>query len=314
ARRPRGDYDHVHRTYSPAASPDPQTHESAEGTRSKRRLLAPALYCISPDGKRLLAVFTSVEEGMHCWDIASGKELWQKKEFVPSFMAFTPDGKILSPQDKYHVVDLATGKPIPLDKKPPLTWDTRPTMTPDGRTLLLSTPDGVIVWDMVGGKELRTLKGAGEELLVAPDSKSVITNNGSLQRWDLATGQALWADNYEAGHIGEVTSLLLSADGKRLASASVDGTVRLWDTTTGKALNVWRGHESRRPVPLWRWIKAGVCALDMTPDGRWVLSAGTEEKIRLRDTATGQEAQVFALPAREGGEGELRVFHLRITL
>ena len=35
----------------------------------------------------------------------------------------------------------------------------RPKLTPDGRTLLISAKDDVIVWDMVNGKEIRTLKG-----------------------------------------------------------------------------------------------------------------------------------------------------------
>jgi RNA polymerase sigma factor (sigma-70 family) len=265
------------------------------------------------DSKRLFGSVMSIEEGIHCWDLASGELVWQNKEFVPSAMAFTPDGKILTPQEKYRAVDAATGQRAEPDKMPPLTWDTRPTLTPDGRTLLLSTADGVIVWDMVNGKELHMLAGAGEELIVGPDSKTIITNNGALQRWDLATGKPLYTDNFEAGHIGDVSALAFSADGKSLASTSADGSVRLWDTTTGKPLHVWRGHEARRPVRLWRWMKAGVTALDISPDGRWVLSAGSEERLFLRDAITGKEVRSIPLPLSDRGESERRVFDMRIS-
>jgi hypothetical protein len=56
-----------------------------------------------------------------------------------------------------------------------------------------------------------------------------------------------------------------------------------------------------------------VTALDVSADGRWVLSAGSEEQIRLRDAVTGKEVLAIPLPPSEGGEGQLRVFHLRIT-
>jgi RNA polymerase sigma factor (sigma-70 family) len=282
-----------------------------------------SVLAFSPDGKRLFAAISSTERGMHCWDIATGGELWTEKEFVPQTMIFTPDGKILSTHDKYRVVDPATGKPLPNNKVPALTWEMLPKLTPDGRTLLVSTNDDIIVWDLIEGKEIRTLKPAGKpnrrltqlggQFLVAPDGKSIVTNNGVLQRWDLATGQRLWEDNFEAGHVEEVAALASSANAKRLASASADGTVRLWDLSTGKAIHVWRGHEWRRHNLDWRMEKAGVTALDMTPDGRWVLSAGSEGKIQLHDAATGKQLQTVALPAPVRGEGELRVFHLRIT-
>ena len=44
------------------------------------------------------------------------------------------------------------------------------------------------------------------------------------------------------GHTDWVTSVAFSRDGKQLALASSDKTVRLWDATTGKLLQTLKGH------------------------------------------------------------------------
>ncbi len=261
------------------------------------------------DGGRLLASFTSVEEGMYCWDVATGRLLWQNKTFSPSSMVFTADGKILGSAQQQPALDAATGRPAEGVALPPLEWDNKLTLAPDGRTLLVAGAGGALVWDLAKGKEVRTLAGAGEQLVVAPDGKSVVTNSGALQRWDLATGRPLYADNGGDGHADEVTAVVFSADGKRLASGARDGTVRLWDTTAGRPLHVWRGHEARRPVRVWRWEKAGVQALDMTPDGRRVVSAGSEGRLKVWDAVAGKELRTIPL----AGEGDLVTFHLRIS-
>ena len=63
------------------------------------------------------------------------------------------------------------------------------------------------------------------------------------------------------GHTHLVTALDFSRDGGRLASAGLDGTVRVWDTLSGKQLACLTGHAS----PL-----ASIC---FDPTGRRVLSA-----------------------------------------
>jgi WD40 repeat protein len=277
-----------------------------------RNDVSSTLLAFTPDGKRLLAAFSSVHEGTYCWDIATGQRLWQNKEFGHTGIAFTPNGKILSSQQDPRAVDLETGQNADIPGLPAFEWDTHLSLTPDGRTLLLANNEGVRIWDLNERKELRSLKGAGEEVVVMPDGKSIITNSGVLQRWDLASGKPLWTDTSALGHSGEVTAVAFSADGKRLVSASNDGTVRLWDATSGQPLRVWRGHEGKRPIRVWRYADAGVKALDISADGQRVVSAGSDECLKLWDVGSDTEIRTIPLPGRENGEAERHVYQVRI--
>jgi RNA polymerase sigma factor (sigma-70 family) len=243
---------------------------------------------LSPDGKRLLAMFTSnlSDSGLYCWDLAAGRQVWQNEQ-IHDFQSvvFTADGKIVT-SPFGQIVDLATGQTVELENPPPITTKLKDgvigchpglqlALTPDGHTLFIPKPEGVIVWNMIRGKQLRTLQVGVEEVVVMPDGKSIITNDGSLQRWDLETGKPLWHDTFALGHIGSVNAAAFSADGKRLASFSADGSVRLWDAVTGRPLRVWRVYNPGEPS----WENSKI--LDITPDGRWILSAGWTGPIKF---------------------------------
>ena len=66
-----------------------------------------------------------------------------------------------------------------------------------------------------------------------------------------------------------------------MASASDDGTVRLWDTSTGTARQTLEGHSDP------------VSAVAFSPDGQLVASASDDGTVRLWDASTGTARQTL---------------------
>lgn len=67
-----------------------------------------------------------------------------------------------------------------------------------------------------------------------PDGSVLASNvHDRIQLWNLQTGELIRS---LYGHKGWITALAISADGRTLASASLDATIRLWDVSTGTLL------------------------------------------------------------------------------
>jgi serine/threonine protein kinase len=84
------------------------------------------------------------------------------------------------------------------------------------------------------------------------------------------------------GHSDSVIPVAFSPDSKTLASGSMDKTIKLWDTQSGKLRQTLTGHNN------------GVHALAFSPDGRTFASGSDDKTIKLWNAQTGALAQTLA--------------------
>ena len=83
------------------------------------------------------------------------------------------------------------------------------------------------------------------------------------------------AARYPTGHTSWVTAVAIAPDGTWLATASDDGTVRIWDAATGQQRATLTGHTDQ------------VRAVAVAPDGTWLATASGDQTARIWDPATG---------------------------
>jgi serine/threonine protein kinase/WD40 repeat protein len=251
----------------------------------------------SPDGTMLACIDSRA--GVRLWDLRTprsvrtllrGKRgsLWTSLVGQRRMLGFRRDGRgLLLPagQNGWAFLPLDGGTPaVPpaLTRKGLLS-----SMAQDapGRVLAVGWPDGTItghtpgsgalLWKMAalkGQPRLFTLHPDGERLVVvAADGAGLAIHHPGSRASPRVLGR----------HEG-VLGLTISGDGRLLASASRDGSVKLW-----------RLDEAREWRTLTGKAQDGILRLAFTPTGDLLASASSFYGVHLWETASGQLLQVL---------------------
>lgn len=190
-----------------------------------------------------------------------------------------------------RVWDAATGEQEAVLDPPGAAAPTIPVFSNDGSMLAAGRVAGTVqVWDLDTGDSMELASPRGTRftlnlefspddtlLLVSRETQSTADDIGPLL-FDVATGVLIATLE---GHTSDVKDVGFTPDGAQILTASLDGTVKIWDTETQELRGTFRGH--RGPV----------IDLQISDDGTTVASSGDAD-VLVWDLATLQvTAEMF---------------------
>jgi len=257
----------------------------------------------SADGKTLATAATS--QGVTLWNVATRRQLFSTHSgFLPFWtcsanrsLAFSStDAQLMAIGDQDGKVTLwnTADRSIVSDLPGITNVMGALAFSPDGQTLAgiaQGSDTSIVLWNVAKGTvkaRLDTRLWVRHAVAFSPGGKTLATYlsddsfpfgrgvNQIVALLDANTGEI---KSQHTNHTAWVSSIVFSPDGKILASASADHTIRLWDVESWKEIAVLRGHLQE------------VRALAFSPDGKTLASGSKDETIKLWSVAPRAEEQ-----------------------
>jgi len=238
-----------------------------EGHTSALRGLA-----VLPDGRH--AVTSSGDKTARLWNLETGDEVRRFEGHASAVrsVSCSSDGRRLlsgGADGFIHLWDVETGKELKAWLAHSQAAVEAVLFLPGGKRLASGGSDRMVkVWNLETADliEERQQNGTALRLDVSPDGRLLASSNGtSFRMWDLQTG------NVQTVEVGKapVPAVKFSPDGRIVMVGVHDGSVRLFETATGKELRRLDKHTHNT-----------ICVC-FTPDGRLAASGGRDNLIRI---------------------------------
>ncbi len=233
----------VARAADPQSLPNFQLPKTLDGHKNK-------IWCVafSPDGKSLASGSAGFPAELKLWDLAAGESI--ATVAAPSsvrWVAFSADGEHLATAEHDNTAKLRdpTSGKVVHELAGHASGLDAVVFSPNGKRFATGSWDKTVrIWDAESGKRQMVLEGHQEPVLTvaySPDGKIIASASaewgdpeikrptdpspGQVKLWDSQTGKEMAT---LVGHTDRVFSIAFSPDGKLLATASFDRTIKLW--------------------------------------------------------------------------------------
>ena len=190
-----------------------------------------------------LVASASSEGNIALWNLSSGEnvttlagEHTNTNTDIVRLVTFSPDGQTIATVDdggNLIVTNLTSQTPVQVSL-PDNLHVSSVVFSPDSKSLGISGLEQLLLWKITSNEILPLGATSSNVVAFSPDGQFLASDEFeeySIQIWNAKTGQLV---KTLAGHSDWIRSLAFSADGQFLASISYDGTVRLWQVSTGE--------------------------------------------------------------------------------
>ncbi len=264
-----------------------------EDTANRRDLPGGAtagLRVLSPSGR--LAALASGDK-IHVFDTSTGKDTFQIASgnvFYRRLIFSRDEKKLVIVDDKIRWCDASSGEVIASVVNQGLTQVASLALSADGLTLAAvgyapGVNPGFLILRLDPTTRTVTslakdLKEEGEALnasALSPDGERIAVGcqlNGSLFVCDTATGRSI--ARFGSAHASPISAIAFSGDGTKLATADVEGTIKIWadaQKLTSKSTALWtlKGHQGT------------ITSVNFSSDGKRLASGSADKTARVWD-------------------------------
>jgi len=248
--------------------------------------------CFSPQQPEILLMGSSTQ-GLAIWNVQTNSYKYRRFEKCPTGgvhnVTFSPTGQHFAcyQANKGIYVWQLAGTALPTYQWQAKTPEiTSLAFSRNSQFLITGGTDRYLIWlNIIRGKQIRTLKtpSAINQVTCSPIDNLVVTahNDETIRVWNLLTGQLIRTLDK---HLGNVTTIAFSLDGRFLVSGGTDKNIFLWRIADGTLLQTLRTHSER------------VNRVAFSPDGKFLASAGDDGRIYMWGTAVAQQWAAMQQP------------------
>jgi tRNA A-37 threonylcarbamoyl transferase component Bud32 len=170
--------------------------------------------------------------------------------------------------------------------------------SPAGQYLASASSDCTVqIWEAATGTHVLTYRGHAAEVTAlawSPDGRYLASGDAgkSVQVWQVKSpGSFSTCSTYA----GKINALAWSPDGKRLACAGDQKTLQVWDPLKGQRSGFLLSLlTSLRTNVLYSGHNGHVQTLGWSPDGRQIVSGGSDKTLQVWDALTGRRTFFYS--------------------